>query len=164
MMSDHPNPEAKPRRKWVRWLLIASLGLNLLVVGLAVGTALRFAGPEPLRAPPRSMGVAVIRELPPEMRRDMFRRAREASGERHGSASRDWQALITLLQAERFDRAAAADLLARQTEARGRFEKSLQVSLLDKLNAMSPAERAAYAERLMEAQERHKKRKDHKSR
>lgn len=159
MMSDDSTTQTSPRRNWVRWLLILSLGLNLLIVGVVVGAVLRFSGPDHVRAPSRSMGIAVIRELPREDRRDMFRQAREASGLRRGTFDRDWQALIDLLQADQFDRSAAEAILARGTEARDRFERSLQGSLLDKLAAMSPQERSAYAQRLIEERAHHDKKK-----
>src|SRR5690606_38676390 len=45
-----PAPATRPRR-WTRWLLVVSLGLNLLVIGLAAGTILRGPPDRPMAGP-----------------------------------------------------------------------------------------------------------------
>lgn len=157
--------DPSPAPRWMRLLLFCSLGLNLLIIGLAVGVTLRFGGPEPLRGPPRSMGTAIIRELPHESRRAMFREVHEASRVgRRGQPPRDLSDFIAVLQRQPFDRAAAEAAIRRQAAGRKQFEQAMQQALLDELAAMNAEQRAAYAERLQAAARRHAKRKRHKPR
>ena len=164
MDDTQPNSDQQPpRRRGVRVLLFVSLGLNLLIIGVAVGAVLRFVGPEPIRAPARSPGIEIVRALPPELRRDMFRELRAAGSDRRGAQRRDLQDLLDVLRADPFDRAAADAVMRRQGEARAGFETRLRAALLDKLEALPPEERALYAERLSHAMDRHPHKRSHKN-
>jgi hypothetical protein len=87
--------EAPRARRWIVWALVASLGLNLAILGLAAGAFMH--GP-PAPQPPEVRWVHV-RALPGPYRREMVR---SMHGER-----RDWQARRETLRDRRETLAAA---------------------------------------------------------
>lgn len=144
------NDENKPpkTRLWVRVLLGVSLALNLLVLGLIGGAMLRFGGPDGMRAPPRSVGAALFRELPREDRRALRAGAGESHDQRHVRLKADAKALGAALRATPFDAGAMEALLEGHAKTRAESHMSLQRAWLDRVIAMSNAERQAYADRL----------------
>ena len=146
-----PGPEKSSRaRMWVRILLAVSLALNLLFIGLAVGAAARFGGPDGRRLPP-SVGAALIRALPAEHRRglrDQVRAQRDADRREQGRT--EAQAISETLRAPQFDPDTLAELAGRQlTRHNGRLV-AMQRAWLDQVKDMSAEERKAYAARLQE--------------
>lgn len=161
MQQDKPAPR---RRLWLRILLGASLALNLLVVGLAVGAALRFGGPDGARRPPPVLGAMLYRELPREERKAVRREMRERSvdpGPGRKAATREVAALI---RKSPFDTAALEMLLQEQFERRETWQAMANTVLIEQLGRMSDDARQAYADRLEDALERSRdhgrKRKD----
>ena len=136
-----------PRRRWLTWALVASLGLNLTFAGLVAGTLLK--GP-----PPPMLGVGqYARALPEPYRRDLGRALRD--GRPDWPAVRDaWRgrraALATALTAEPYDPAAVAGLLDQDRAIAGEIAARGAALLLDEIDRMSTAERTAYAARLAE--------------
>lgn len=137
----HPIPPGRPRLKWA---LVASLGLNLIFVGLLAGAV--FRGPPP---PPIPGLWHYARALPDPYRRDLSRALRDSR--------RDWigprdalraqqQAMAAALTAEPFDPAAVAEVLARETSLSGELSARGREMLLAEIARMSAADRAAYAE------------------
>ena len=129
-----------------RWkiLLIASLSLNLLVVGLIAGAFLdRRDGP-----PAHALRGATpfIAALGPEDRRQLFRHLRNSRdvGDQKGR----FRALIAALTSEPFDRDLVADLLGTQRARVADRSKRGEAALIDRLSDMSAEDRAAYAQRL----------------
>lgn len=146
-----PKVEKSPRaRMWVRILLAVSLALNLLFIGLAVGAAARFGGPDGRRPPP-SVGAALIRALPSDHRRELRDEIRtHRSADRREQGRAEAQAIAEVLMAPRFDPDALAELAGRQLDRHhGRLAK-MQGAWLERVKAMSAEDRHAYAARLQE--------------
>lgn len=146
-----PGPEKSSRaRMWVRILLAVSLALNLLFIGLAVGAAARFGGPDGRRLPP-SVGAALIRALPAEQRRglrDQVRAQRDADRREQGRT--EAQAISETLRAPQFDPDALAELAGRQLARNHGRLAAMQRAWLEQVKDMSFEERSAYAARLQE--------------
>lgn len=159
-MSD-PDPQTAKSgrlRLWLRIVLGVSLALNLLVIGLAVGAALRLGGPE-LRRPPPPTGVALIRALPPEDRKAILRRVRDKAPNRPDRAA-EAQALADALTASPFDPEALDAVATAQTGRRNAFQTALLSTWLDHVAAMSAQDRADYAQRILRFADHNRRDKD----
>lgn len=158
-------PTLKPRAPgWMKALLALSLALNLAVAGVVGGIALRRAADPPAAAQWRAgaeAGVSlrhVLAALPDDDRRalraDWRNRMRDAAVD--GSAPRraDGAAVLALLRAEDLDAEALhAALEAPQAQARAAGQAATAL-LVQRIAAMAPGERAAYADRLAERLDR----------
>ncbi len=149
-------PPQKPRR-WLKPLLFASLAINLLVAGVVAGSLLSPDSPRKRGDEDRAMrgvlGEPFLRALPGDQRRAMVRdivRQRDTLREGRDAVRNRLEGFLAALRAESFDRAEAERLLADQRGAVARIRDIGEVLLLDRLEAMSPAERAAYADALEE--------------
>lgn len=152
-MNDSPTP-AKTR-KWFTPLLFVSLALNLLVVGILAGWLLSPGGP---RGESREyaqvrglVGEPFVRALPKEERRALLRSAvqnRERLRENRDVISRRFAAFLTALEADVFDEATVASLLEEQRQAAIRRQEIGEALLIERLAAMTPEDRKAYAARL----------------
>lgn len=139
----------RPRQGW-RWLLVASLALNLAVVGVVVGTIV--AG----RAdgPPRGFDLAigpVARALERDDRRAIMRdlMARRDLRPRDDSVrAAENAALVAAIRAEPFDPGAVAGLLAEMGARGDAVRQATESALVARIAAMPPARRQAFAERL----------------
>ena len=137
-------------RNWLKWGLVASLGLNLAFAGLIAGAA--YKGPPPAPWP----GIALLqyaRALPEPFRGDLERSLRDRS--------RDWkgprealrgqrEALATALSAEPFLPDTVAALLARESELTSELSNRGATLILEQIGRMTPEQRVAYAEALRE--------------
>ena len=147
-------PPPAPMRRSMRYVLIGSLAVNLLVLGLVAGAVIR--GPDGFRAP-RGVDLAlgpIVAALAPEDR-DAIRaelRQREALQLR---PRRDRDALIgallLALRAEPFDPAATQAALNVPRDRALAVQQAVQQSLLARITAMTPAGRLAFADRLSDA-------------
>lgn len=148
-MSDNP----KPKSRWMSVLLVISLALNLLVVGVALGTVLRVKGGDHAKAPP-GFGSALYRALPKDerkaMRGELFDRHKKGAKTR----SQDFAALSSALRSDPFDPAAVQALLDQQAQFMADLQDALQAEWLSRVVAMSDEERLIYAERLEEVVKR----------
>ncbi|CUH50354.1 periplasmic heavy metal sensor [Ruegeria atlantica] len=148
-MSDSP----KPKNRWISILLVISLALNLLIVGVALGTALRVKGGDHAKSPP-GFGSALYRALPKEerkaMRGELFDRHKKGAHNR----SQDFAQLSTALRANPFDAAAVQALLDQQAQSMADLQDALQQEWLARVEAMSDEERLVYADRLEEVVKR----------
>lgn len=156
-------------RLWLRVLLGASLALNLLIVGVALGAALKLRD---RRDDGRSQPTALIRDLGlgPYLwalsgeDRDALRRA--ADGERQklrGNRSEMRGAFVetlAALRAEPFDAVQFRAMIARQAEIADRGRRLGLDLLTTRVAEMAPAERAAFAARLERALKRHRPPRD----
>ncbi|SLN49118.1 hypothetical protein TRL7639_02711 [Falsiruegeria litorea R37] len=145
-----------PKWPWMRILLVASLALNLLFVGLVVGAALRFGGPESMRPPPRSLGSALYRALPDDVRQEMRHHSRSGHDARRKGGFREVGTVVAALRATPFDADGLKTVLDQQLEHREAFHRSVQDKWFERIKEMSDAERAAYADRLEEISKRKK--------
>lgn len=163
-MTDTTDPTPPAPRPWTRVLLVASLALNLLVLG-AVGGALWHGGPHHEDRARRHghTGGPLTRALSDEDRHAILKQMRAARDQgTEGRANLDaaMKALVADLRAQPFDRDAAARHLAQQ---RAFFSDRIargQNLLLDRLAEMTQAERAAYADRLQAALKTPRRRHD----
>lgn len=145
-----PSPPPPPMKRSLRWLLILSLGLNLLVAGVVAGGLVRggFGGRPP--AVELALG-PFARALSPEDRRaiagDLLGRA-DLRDMRRSAREADVAALAAALRADPFDPAAVSAALAAQRDKLGRLEAAVEAALLARFTAMTPADRAALADRI----------------
>lgn len=155
----------KPKAsRWLRILLAVSLTLNLLVVGLVVGIALRFDGKGKDRSPP-PIGAVLFKELPREDRKALHREAFGERKDRHANRQRDARAVYDAIRAVPFDPAPVRDVLEKQSEATLQFRSSMREAWLQQISSMTDAERGVYAERFLDRMQRgpegHKKKPGH---
>lgn len=155
MTDPNAQPE-KPKRRWLMPVLLLSLAANLLVAGVIAGAFLspdgpRRSGGEDQRAIRGVLGEPFFRALPQEERRAMLRDVlanREQFREGREALRARVQSFLTALRAENFDRAEVERLLAEQRQAASRRQDFGEGLLLDRLENMTAAERAAYADAL----------------
>ncbi|NDV00418.1 periplasmic heavy metal sensor [Pseudoroseicyclus tamaricis] len=149
---------AKTQRTRLIWraVLVVSLAFNLLIVGLAVGMMMG-GRVGPGRPPPVELSIGpVVRALSDEDRRAL----RSEIGEglrRAGVLSRDadaLDALVAAVGAEPFDPEAVRAVLLRQEELALRGGEVAREALVSRIAEATPADRAAFAERLAREVER----------
>ncbi len=152
-----PLPEPNPNRggagpRWMRWLLVASLALNLAVLGVMGGAALRFRGGGPHVMAVRDLTFGPFTEAlsPPDretLRREFMGEPGAFQAERHEARS-DLEQILTALRAEPFDPGRIRSGLDRQ-KARLETRMDLGQGLLADLIARMPVEeRLKFADRL----------------
>ncbi|MEO1024072.1 MAG: periplasmic heavy metal sensor [Pseudomonadota bacterium] len=148
-------PETPPKqRRWLMPVLFVSLAANLLVVGVLAGAMLSPDGPRHERQDRQARGLVgepFIRALPREDRRalvgeamrnrERIRESREALRERFG-------AFLEVLRTDPFDAEEAARLFSAQRQAAVRRQEIGETLLMNRLQEMTPEERAAYADAL----------------
>lgn len=155
-MTETLPPPKSPRRRGLKIALILSLAVNLLLIGLLAGGAMRTARLDEV-AGGRPDLRALWRALPDEAR-DHLRETARGSGSagaysrpdreaRRARAAMLNAALAEALRAEPFDLQGFASLLAGdRDEAARRIDAAHQV-LAGQIGALSPADRAALAAR-----------------
>jgi uncharacterized membrane protein len=149
-------PAPRPKR-WPKVLLALSLTLNLAVLGAVAGAHLRDTRdvsrfPPAERSTLRDAGVGPFFDaLPREMRTRMGERLRERAGglgPDRTALAEDFRAMLAALRAEPYDPARLAAVLAdQQQRLQARVEAGRAV-LLEEIAAMTPRERADFADRL----------------
>ena len=154
-MSDMPQPDPRPRApRWMRWTLIASLAVNLAVVGVVAGTSLKRMSGEHRGPSVRALNLgAYTAALSTEDRRALrqaFRDELPSLREVRASQAEGQAAILSALRADPFDAAAVRDQLAAQQTRMAEGLALGQRLLMDRLEAMSAADRAAFADRLEE--------------
>ena len=144
-----PRPAA-PR--WMRITLVVSLALNLAVAGLILGAVV--SGPRdegPSRLLRDVAGLPFVMALEPRDRRAVVSELRRETGSfrvgRREMRAR-LAALLEALRADEFDRAAVETLLGDQRGMAVARQDAGERILLDRVEAMTAAERRAYADRL----------------
>jgi hypothetical protein len=150
------NDQAAPVRMkpWLRVLLAVSLALNLIVVGL-VGGALVMRERWHAHHPPQATRIIgpLTRALEPADKRAIGREIRAAYHARSDRArpTADLEGLLADLRRDPFEaEAVAAHLRMQRARLSDRLELGQRL-LLERLEQMSAAERAAYADRVAEA-------------
>ncbi len=146
-----PAPEAaKPPTpgRWIRVALVLSLGLNLLIVGLAAGAAWRHGGDRG----GRDFGFGPLTEAlsftDRKALRDTFlERHPDARAERRAMRA-DFEALTKVLRADPFDPAALEAAVAVIARRNADLLETGRDLVVERLKAMNAAERAAFADRL----------------
>ncbi|SDI38373.1 periplasmic heavy metal sensor [Alloyangia pacifica] len=156
-----PTPEQMPGAKkpsgaprWMRWLLLGSLALNLAVVGVVAGGLLRHGGPE-RGGPPRGREFITpyTQAFSQDQRRELGRQLFSSFERKQGDRPRprpfaDYRSALELLRAEPFDSTAFAEALSAQDARAAERQKMGQDVLVDYVATLSPEAREAYADRL----------------
>ncbi|MGJ8615458.1 MAG: periplasmic heavy metal sensor [Sulfitobacter sp.] len=164
-MADHT---PKRRRVNLRWVLAASLGLNLLFVGVFVGAAYRQAGGPGSHGDgaqmTRGYATPYVQALPRETRRALHQTLRngDQAGARLSRKARRalYAQMIATLRATPFDPTAATDVLSAQRDAVLGVQSLAQSMWLKEVTDMTPDERAAYADKLEKILKRGPRRPD----
>lgn len=156
-----PAPSAHRPGRALRWALVASLAVNFVLVGLGVGAAVRLWRMPPGSAPGGELRM-IWHALPEDARRalrgaidDDGPRAANGTGEaRRARVAAERAEIRALILAEPFDRAALeARLVAARDRQAARADRAL-ARMLDRIEALAPAERARMAERMARRWER----------
>lgn len=155
-----PTPAAeRPPRRWTQVLLVASLGFNLVILGLAGGHEISRAlyGP---RMPVRDLGFGPFTQaLSPDDRRDLLRdfmRQNKDFGAQREAMRSDFRTLLAALKNDPYDPATFAAVMARQKARTDEWLALGQQLLTDRIAQMTPAERTAFADRLQDQVARHR--------
>ncbi len=150
-------------RGWPKWLLFASLAVNLLVAGLILGAAWSLRGGHGPHA--RDLAAPYTAALAPQERRALFRafrrehRAAAAQAEGGLAPRAAYAEALELLRREPFDAAAFESVVDAQFRTAEAAQAAGRRVLLEHITALSPEARAAYADRLEEALARRAKRR-----
>ena len=142
---------------WVKVALVMSLGLNLAILGAIAGALLSPDGPRQTRieAAARDMGATpFMRALEPEDRRALFqamRREAEPLRQNRDELRLRFEALVGAVRADPFDPSEVQSLLALQRGAATERQMIGERLLVDRLAAMTPEARDAFADRLEDA-------------
>lgn len=156
MMENDENKKATaaPGRRWTRYLLVASLGVNLAIVGLVGGAFLRGGPPEHMR-PPREVSLLGLRPYYRALDAESQKRLDAAIGDGVGQmrAGREafgahLKAMAAALAATPYDEAALKAVLDAQ---RGKIDANMALGrdlFLQTVRDLDDESRAALAERL----------------
>jgi len=145
-------PAKKPRR-WGRVVLVISLTLNLLVVGLIIGTSVQRKAPqrEGERVAVELSKIAPLVRALPEASRDELRQTLAQKLPDRRAAHRELRDMFdqmqTALSAVPFDRAAVEAVLDRQDALIKSQADWARSEILDHIETLTDAERAEIAER-----------------
>lgn len=162
MTGEQESKSSTGLRPWLKVVFVASLALNLAVLG-ALGGAMVMRDKWHPHHPSRldMVGGPLTRALNDEDRRAIGRQMRKAYRDGHSTRERQrghFKLLITELKAEPFDPDAVSAQMSKQRAAfKDRLELG-QTILLERLVQMSHGERVAFADRLQEGVSRHWKR------
>lgn len=164
MQTNDPMPSGARRKRWSRIALILSLALNMLLVGVLVGGALR-DGDSRARKDGASMSLRpMIQALSPEMRRKIGREiGKNLWKERRRNANTvrvDLAPIIDVLRQEPFDPAALEAAFEQHLARLSNRQSIAQQVYRTHIAAMSDTERAAYADRLEQHLRRPRKKSD----
>ena len=148
-MADTPENPGQPPRRWTKWLLIASLALNLLVLGLVVGHALHDDDDGKRGRPPHVDPLRlVISSLPKPERMAVIDAGRQVRQETRAEFRRLRQDLIAALEAETYDADAVAAIFSAQADIIRGATNAAFAPLAEHLGALPADERKALAEKL----------------
>lgn len=151
-------PARAPMRGWVRAVFILSVTLNLLVAGVVAG-GLIARERDPMRPPVVSdVSIGAFTQALDPADREALRRAAQAEGQNlramRQAAREDHRRLVEALRADPWDEAAVRavfdahrDRLVERSAFGGRL-------LIDRIAAMTPTQRQAFADRLEQGAER----------
>ena len=155
-MADPTLPAPRPSRIW-RVVLIVSLALNLAVVGLVGGAFIsgRFASGPPARV---DFGLGLVsRALTGDDRREIGRALRQDRSLRDHDFRGQMAAIATALRAEPFDPALLQSLLEEQAARLSQVQASARRAVVDRITAMTPDNRRAFADRFEEELHRNRR-------
>ena len=151
--------EIKPMKNpiWIKSVFIASLALNLLVLGAIGGAWLSPDGPrgKAVEAAARDLGATpFVRAVARADRRELaqsFRQQAEPLQRNRAELRLRFDALLGALRAETFDRTEVASLMGLQRGAAIQRQEIGERVLIEYLSGLSFEERQEYADRLESA-------------
>ncbi len=150
--------------RWMRIALIVSLALNLAVAGLVAGAMLHgpFGGRDG-RPEIRRLGLGPFADAlaEPDLAAlgEAVRREEGSFRARRDAMRSDFDAFLAALRAAPYDHAEVARLIASQQERVVESQRLARALLLERIEAMGPEERAAYADALdADTRRRHRRR------
>lgn len=152
-MDDVAKTQRARAPRWMRIAFGVSLALNLAVVGVLAGTFARFGGP-PSRGPGMiSYATPYIRALPREAQHEIFRSVRQQLPKDVFSRKAGrllYAEMIEALKANPFDPVRVQAILDRQNTTAVTVQSAAHKAWLAHVVAMSPEDRAAYANNVSE--------------
>ncbi|NIY78204.1 periplasmic heavy metal sensor [Celeribacter sp. HF31] len=143
--------------RWSRIVLVASLALNIAVLGIVGGALLRWdAGMDRAKAlQTRDFGFGpFVGAFDTQERRALGRAFSRSAGDpqtARGQVREMFETMVKTLKTEPFDAAAFETLLLRQQKNFSDRQEIGARLVVDQIEAMSAEERMAYADRLVEA-------------
>lgn len=154
MNGDQQTP--RPRR-WIKWALVASLAVNVLIIGFAVGKAYQFHHrawrDHSAIAHVARQGREFVRDLPRERRRELWQFIKSQKGEftaYNADADKAVTAFAEALNASDYDPAKVEQALeALQGEAETLLTRGRSV-MMEVVGKLSAEERAELAQKLLE--------------
>ncbi len=139
-------------RVWMRRALVASLAVNLLVLGVVAGSVVRDGPP---RGGPRfDLTAGPVLRAMDESDREAVRAALRTTDvfrpNTRDAMREDMELLLDVLRAPDFDRAAFTEAMSRQRVRLQSGQDAALEAVTNQIDAMSAEARAAYADRLAE--------------
>lgn len=151
----------KGERNWGRIALLASLAVNLLVVGTLIGATFGGAGHKHNRAKPPGMR-ALVNSLPDPLLHEYQDRSREAhrlfNQMVRNSAESD-KIILKELRSDNFDSEEMHVAMGARSHAILEVLEDFHDVLIEIVEDMSPEEREAYADRVEEFQKNNRRRR-----
>lgn len=142
----------------LRILLVLSVTLNLIVIGIIAGAALRDPPrPHPDRGPAFGMFDRALTEDDRKALREAFRRDAPDFGDEWQKMQADLGDLLTVLRTEPYDTARVEEIFARQLERGQQMAGLGQRLMVERLAGMTAAERGDFADRLARRIDRDRK-------
>ena len=144
----------RPRRRWVAWALVASVCVNLLLIGAVGGAMLRHGppGPPPPDGPGGSLSLHRIMRKLPDAQRDAARAIMEAHRpefEALRPARAEARAAVrAALTAEPFDEAALEAAVQASRDASAASKAVIDRTFLEFVATLSAEDRAMLAEEM----------------
>lgn len=175
-VKDHAAPRVGGTRLWVKVVLTLSLGVNLLIVGMIAGNFLRNTGADAHEHGGMLAEARIMRELglgpflgafPADHRRDLARSLRDHVGTPQGmreNLAQELGDMLAALRAEPYDPAALDRVLSQQKRRVADRADAAKSVILDAIQAMSPAERAKFADRMERSMRRALENAEHRER
>lgn len=146
---------------WVKILLGISLALNLAIVGLVAGTAMRI-GSAPGGPGAANYAIPYVLAMPRKDRRDVWDTLRSESRAGRLPSRKDrkgrYVEMIKILSEETWDPEKAKAILAQQSADSNAVHSAAQTAWLELVSGYTQAERHSYAEHLTEVVKRRRKR------
>lgn len=157
-MADHDIPKAPRMKLWLRLVLFASLALNLAVVGVVAGAMWRHGDDDNRRGVRTDrVSMAYIRALDDADKRairDTMRAQMPDRADRRAQVRDSFDPVLSALRRDTVDRAVLADLFEAQFAHALEGQRLARGVMLDRLAAMPPSERRAFADRVEQELER----------
>lgn len=156
-MADTSSPAPKARSPlWIRILLVASLALNVTIVGIVGGAVLRGGG-GPVDAAPGGDFRLFVSAMPDEHRKAMRRAFFEQLAflrERRTEMFERRAQMIALLREAELDEGALRALMEAQQAGWVDLGRRGQVLIFERVQMMTPQDRAQFADNLEKAPRR----------